>query len=1118
MSLPHPRKTVWLTLSLIMIYCFDEYKLDIPRRELLFNGKQVSLRPKVFALLVFLVEQRDRVVDRQTLFNEVWPGRIVSDATLSSCIKELRKALNDNEIERRYISTVHGQGFRFIAMVEKTTADVEDHKNPVAPTVVQEQTPLSSTPTLHPRSPERKTVSALRCALLDADSSAERLGPELTYRIMQVLLKDTRDTVERYGGNVTQWLSDGCLALFGASVSHDDDARRAVLAAADLLECCRTVSEKHGVAFACGVTSGIAVIGGVPGGPNQHYSASGALLRHAEELCFAANDGETIIDAVTYPLVREDVRAQPYTTTPRVRITDESKSTTVSTEGLADAWRVKSIIGTRAGVPRRFRRALTKMVGRERELLLIRDRFKDACSQRGQCVALVGSAGIGKTRLFDEFRTHFANTASTIVVRCLPELQNKADFLLHQCALALAAPQSGTENESIDSRLCRVAETAGIDDELSQSLLLSLVSQSPKIAPDLSLSAQAQRDIVENTLIRLLFSADDVRVLIVEDLHWMDASSAAWLSRVVRRLGSQCFLLLASYRSGTSPDWLRNAGVTQLPLAPLTQSATIELLNALPSRKLDYVAQRHIIDSSGGNPYLLSELALQGPDSGDLPVTVQAVLSARIDELCATDKRVLQSASAIGLRVELMLLDAVCDIPTDTLREAIERLQENQLLDTEFDVSQEWLVFRHALIQEAAYSMLLSDERRRLHQRVATCFDTKFAKTYVAHPEIIAWHYEEAGHCERAARFWQRAAFEASVRCAYVETTAYVQRSLALHSAVKNAEPDSQTSRNPYVREHVELELALLNSLGHAQMATHGYASKEVEQTWTKAQCLCEDLDDDVSLFRVLVGLGNYYLASGEVRRVALLNRRLANIARRLRNSGMRIRARAAMGELMLHLGRIDSSVRHFEACISLFNEMDGTNFLGNSAVVLAHSHLAWARFHMGQESAALVHNEQALSTAHSSDKPILLAMALGMSAKLHRFRDDPARAAKLAMETIQIAEQQRFTYWHGSALVTLGWTQARTGDTTKALSTIGRGFDLISVTGERLMQPMRLGALADAQRMHGLHTLATATLNQALELARSTGERFCLRELRRVLQLLEGNTKTTKEGEYLNG
>ena len=578
-------------------------------------------------------------------------------------------------------------------------------------------------------------------------------------------------------------------------------------------------------------------------------------------------------------------------------------------------------------------------------------------------------------------------------------------------------------------------------------------------------------------------------------------------------MGKRRLLLLVTYRIGTQPEWLRYAGVTQVPLAPLAPRDAARLVEALPRTVRDEATTARIVAGSGGNPFLLSELTLRGDDDQPVPDTVQAVLAARIDELAPTDKRVLQSASVLGISTRSELLIGISEAGEDDVRDALLRLQGLELLGIEFDADEERVVFRHALVQEATYEMLLADERKRLHGRVVALIDEAFSHEGATRPEILALHCEQAGFSERAARLWQRAAWNASGRCAYVESARYVERGLALLSdddpvahdlALQASAASADVTLRSRPIERVELELALMRSLGHARMATHGYASASVASTWSRAEALCEELSDDVSLFQVLIGLGNYHLVSGELERVLPINRRLARIARRKNSTAMRIRAEAAMGELMTYLDRTRSAVRHLERCLALVERTAQPSFLEDSAAVLAHAHLAWTFWTLREEHSALVHGERALGTAHASGKPFLQAMGLAMNAELHRFRDDAPRAAVLARAAIDIAARQRFTHWHGFALVTLGWSEARRGDTSTGLATVERGLTLAADAGARLLMPVKLGVLAEVQRLHGRPESARQTLARAFEIAELTNGRYSLPGLARVRRALD--------------
>ena len=202
-----------------MIYTFERFRLDVERRELYRDGVQLKVRPKVFDMLTALIDQRDRVMSKDDLLAQLWPGRIVSETTLSSCIKELRKLLDDSGKQQKIIKTVHGRGFRFVAVLaDPGEADIVQPtapEPPQPPGAEPQPAPAPTPSVLSPAGGEHKTVSALRCALVDADGVAEQLGAEALHYLLQDLFALSQDIIGRFDGQVTQWLSDGFLALFG---------------------------------------------------------------------------------------------------------------------------------------------------------------------------------------------------------------------------------------------------------------------------------------------------------------------------------------------------------------------------------------------------------------------------------------------------------------------------------------------------------------------------------------------------------------------------------------------------------------------------------------------------------------------------------------------------------------------------------------------------------------------------------------------------------------------------------------------------------------------------------------------------------------------------------------
>ena len=259
----------------------------------------------------------------------------------------------------------------------------------------------------------------------------------------------------------------------------------------------------------------------------EHYCASGALLGEAERLCFAAGDREIAISAGTYRLVRGDVRVRPLGSIGHA-----------AGEASPGSWLVRRVVGERAGVPRRFRRPLAPLVGRAREMTLLTERLADARAGAGQAVSVVGAAGIGKTRLLEEFCDSLGARAVATVVRCLPQHRHTPDHVLVECLRALPGSRADDALKVVTGRVLEALRHAGIDEAEARAPLVALLRGEGGEEPDETLSPRARREIVGTALQRMVFATDAVRVLVIEDLQWIDPSSAAWLGTLVQRMGN----------------------------------------------------------------------------------------------------------------------------------------------------------------------------------------------------------------------------------------------------------------------------------------------------------------------------------------------------------------------------------------------------------------------------------------------------------------------------------------------------------------------------------------------------------------------------------------------------
>ncbi|HEY5865462.1 MAG TPA: winged helix-turn-helix domain-containing protein, partial [Candidatus Tectomicrobia bacterium] len=393
-----------------MRYLFGDYVLDTQRAELHGAGAPLKVRRKVLQILAYLLAHHDRVVSKHELLEHLWPDQFVGDAVLKTCITALRKALGERGRAPRFVRTLHGQGYRFVAAVE-----VREHRPAdtaaLAPLLPGDEeatrqgevsspifTPvhadLGSAPLEAPVG-EYKQVTALCGVLADAPTLAARLGPEAMYHLMREVLALAQETVQRYDGTLLYISGEGFLALFGAPVAQEDHARRAVLAALDLCQRVHALEAPRGqpcgVALRLGLHSGPVVVGTLADAPQRPYVA-GVTLHTATQLQQQATPDTLLVSATTHALVQDEVQSEV--------------CESFTGDALSPAIPVYAIHGLkqrRAGVPRPSARPLSHFVGRDQELTLLHTRLAQAGGGQGQVIGIAGEPGLGKSRLLAEF-------------------------------------------------------------------------------------------------------------------------------------------------------------------------------------------------------------------------------------------------------------------------------------------------------------------------------------------------------------------------------------------------------------------------------------------------------------------------------------------------------------------------------------------------------------------------------------------------------------------------------------------------------------------------------------------------------------------------------------------
>jgi class 3 adenylate cyclase len=539
-----------------MRYIFGEYCLDTQRYELHRGRVPIALRPKVYQVLAYLLTHYDRVVLKQELLEHVWPGQFVGDAALNSYIMDIRKALGDDGYSQRLLRTVRGRGYRVVAPVEvQDPAPAAPPSRVVhAPTVETAAytspllaVPAEPLPEANPTAPaepyaegEHKLVTILCGTLAEAPALATRLGPERWYRLLQTVVDLAQEVLQHYAGTLTLATNDGFTALFGMPVSQEDHARRAVLAAIELRQrlqdapALRVQLAGDLLTLGMGLHSGLVVVGGLGQDPQWLDTAVGVPLHIATRLPQQAAPRMILLSAATYHLVRADVQAAPYGT-----LTLDGQPRPVS------VYVVQGLLRRQAGVVGRGPRAQSPFVGRERELALLQDHLAAAMAGQGQVIGVVGESGMGKTRLLAEFCRRVPRTQVTVYEgRCLSYGQATPYLPVRDLVRQVCGLMEGVEMAGHVAAVQQRLHESGITAEEDVALLLQLLDL--PVAPEglARLSVEARQVRTFALLRHLILDAAQRQplVLIVENLHWSDPTSEAWLASLVERLAGAAVL------------------------------------------------------------------------------------------------------------------------------------------------------------------------------------------------------------------------------------------------------------------------------------------------------------------------------------------------------------------------------------------------------------------------------------------------------------------------------------------------------------------------------------------------------------------------------------------------
>ena len=952
---------------------------------------------------------------------------------------------------------------------------------------------------------ERKTITALFADLKGSTALIEGLDPEDARAIIDPALQVMMDAVHRYDGYVAQALGDGIFALFGAPIAHEDHPQRALYAALRMQEEMRGYGDqvrlKHGVPLQMrvGINTGEVVVRSIRKDDlHTDYVPVGHSTNLAARMEQLANPGSIVVSEYTRKLTEGYF---------------ELKSLgAAEIKGVEEPLNVYEVLGAgplRTRLQVSTRRGLSRFVGRQSELDRMSRALDQAKAGHGQIVGVMGEPGLGKSRLFYEFK--LTSQSECLVLEAVSVSHGKASPYLPIIELL----KTYFQIEPSDAERIRKEKITGrvltLDRSLEETLpyLFSLLGIE---APDTSLQqmdAQIRRRRTFEALKKLFLreSLNQPLIVVFEDLHWIDTETQGFLDTLSESVASVQLLLLANYRPEYRHEWGSKTYYTQLRLAPLGKAEAEELLTSLLGNSVSLTALKPLIlEKTEGTPFFMEEVvqtlaeerALRGergsyslettPTALHISPTVQGVLAARIDRLSAEEKALLQQLAVIGRQFPVSLVKQVVPQSEAELYRVLSSLQAKEFLYEQPAFPEVEYLFKHALTQDVAYGTVLHEQRKAQHEKTGRALEALYAESLDEYYGALAYHYSRSENTEKAVTYLQLAGQQALQRSANVEAIRYLTQGLDLLAALP-ATVDTQ-----------QRELQLHLTLGPAFMATKGYGAPEVMRAYGRARELSEQLGDPVQQFTVLRSLYTFYLVHADLPTLQELTEQLLQLAERVAAAPLLSEAYSVAGWTHFEYGQMRPALAALEHSLALYDPGYSTVLRwGLDSGVMIRSELAWLSWMCGYPDQARTHTQQALARAQTLSHPGSSADAMTYAAVVHHWRREPHAAQALIDALMPLTVEHGFLFWEGWAQLLQGGVFVERGEGERGISQLQKGWARFAATEAKWGQAYFFTLLAEGYRKVGRLADGLSALSEALAHVETTQERFYEAELYRL-------------------
>ena len=953
---------------------------------------------------------------------------------------------------------------------------------------------------------ERRQLTVMFVDLVGSTALSAKLDPEDLRSVIGAYHRCCTELIERDGGFVAKYMGDGVLAYFGYPQAQEDDAELAVQAGLAIVAAVPQLRTVAGVPLRVrvGIATGVVVVGDLIGaGAAREQAVVGETPNLAARLQAVADPDTVVIAEGTRRLLGNLFELKDLGTKDLKGIAEPVRAWAALRAGSAEG-RFEALHAS----------GLTALVGRDEESELLLRRWARAKSGEGQVVLLSGEAGIGKSRLTAALLEHLAGEPHTrLRYFCSPQHTDSALYpVIGQMARAAGLAHDDAAQATLDKLDVLLARTATSQEDAALfAEMLSLASDGRY--PVLTLTPPQRRQRTLEALITQTeaLSRQNPLLMVFEDAQWADPTSLELLGRAIDRIANRRALLMVTFRPEFKSPWIGRPYVTALGINRLALPDVDAIIDRLVgTRSLPANIRRDIIERSDGIPLFVEEMtkavlesegearrtaaAIPSPALA-VPASLHASLMARLDRL-GPAKEIARIGAAIGREFSHSLVAAVAGKPEPELASALMRLIAAGLLFSQGASPHANYLFKHALVQDAAYGTLLREPKRALHVRIAETLESQFAEIAERQPELLARHYNEAGQIEKAASLWAKAGQQSLARSALVEAAEQLRRALDLIATL----PGTPELR----REQIKLQVALITPLLHVK----GYGAPEAKAAMEQARLLMEQAEalgepaeDPLLLFSVLYGFWAARVVAFNGDAIRELATQFLALAQKQGATFPLMLGHRIMATTLLSTGDIAQSRGHYDQSLALYEPVEHraqAMRFGQDARVVILCYRPLALWMLGYPDAALADADQVVKEAREIGHAASLMIALYYAPATYLLCGRYQAASAAINELIALADEKASVQWKGAGMFVRSWLVALTGTAADAVPAITAGLTAYRSTGATAWIPSYLSYLAKAYAELGQFDEAWRYSNEATTAIETTKETWWEADIRR--------------------